>query len=273
MAHLTSREIADYHEDGMIFIRGLFDAEETDLLRRAMEEDPAIAAHSLLRADQEGGATRISLWNRAGDSVYGLAARSRKIVDIAEALIGEPVYHFQSKLTAKDPYVGGAWEWHQDFGYWYGAFLFPDMGSCMIAVDRASKANGCLQVLKASHKMGRIEHGRFGDQTGADPERVEAASALMDLVYVELNPGDTLFFHSNLLHRSDQNTSEHPRWSLICCYNTRHNNPYKASHHPFYEPLEKLPDSAIREMGSKMFEVETDFWDPAKDETVGAGKD
>jgi hypothetical protein len=26
-------------------------------------------------------------------------------------------------------------------------------------------------------------------------------------------------------------------------------------------------------MGSKMFEVETDFWDPAKDETVGAGKD
>jgi hypothetical protein len=44
-----------------------FYADETDLLRRAMEEDPAIRDHSLLRA--EGGATRISLWNRAGDSV------------------------------------------------------------------------------------------------------------------------------------------------------------------------------------------------------------
>ena len=34
--------------------------------------------------------------NRAGDSVYGLAARCARIVDTAEALIGEFVYHFQS---------------------------------------------------------------------------------------------------------------------------------------------------------------------------------
>ena len=95
----------------------------------------------------------------------------------------------------------------------------------------------------------------------------------MDLVYVELKPGDTLFFHSNTLHRSDQYTSEFSRWSLICCYNTRHNNPYKESHHPLYKPLEKLPDSAIKEMGLKMFEAKTDFWNPAMDETVGTGKD
>ncbi|MEC8988266.1 MAG: hypothetical protein VYB66_03400, partial [Verrucomicrobiota bacterium] len=69
------------------------------------------------------------------------------------------------------------------------------------------------------------------------------------------------------------NTSESPRWSLLCCYNTKHNNPYKESHHPFYEPLKKLPDSAIKEMGSKLFEAGTDFWDPANDETVGTGKD
>ena len=116
-ARVSPEEVARYHRDGFVFIRQLFDAEETDILRRAMEEDPAIRTHSLLRADQEGGATRISLWNRAGDSVYGLAARTPRVVDTAEALIGEPVYHFQSKLTAKDPKVGGAWEWHQDYGY------------------------------------------------------------------------------------------------------------------------------------------------------------
>jgi ectoine hydroxylase-related dioxygenase (phytanoyl-CoA dioxygenase family) len=129
-----------------------------------------------------------------------------------------------------------------------------------------------MQVLKGSHKMGRIEHGRFGDQTGADPERVAEAVKVSETVYVELDPGDVLFFHSNTLHRSDQNTSETPRWSLLCCYNTRHNNPYKKSHHPFYERLEKLPDSAIKEMGSKLFESGTEFWDPANDETVGTGK-
>jgi ectoine hydroxylase-related dioxygenase (phytanoyl-CoA dioxygenase family) len=146
------------------------------------------------------------------------------------------------------------------------------MGSAFIAVDPNTRENGCLQVLKGSHKLGRLEHGRYGDQTGADPERVDEATKAMETVYVELGPGDTLFFHSNLLHRSDQNTSEHPRWSLICCYNTKHNNPYKESHHPFYSPIEKLPDHAIREMGAKLFEKGADFWNPDEDATTGAGE-
>ena len=63
--------------------------------------------------------------------------------------------------------------------------------------------------------MGRIDHGKTGEQTGADMERVNAALERMELVYVEASPGDALFFHSNLLHRSDQNRSPDPRWSLI----------------------------------------------------------
>jgi hypothetical protein len=146
------------------------------------------------------------------------------------------------------------------------------MGSVMIAVDACTKENGCLQVLAGSHRLGRVEHGRFGDQTGADPERVEHASKLLELVYGVMAPGDGLFFHSNTLHRSDQNKSPHPRWTLICCYNTRHNNPYKASHHPFYEPLVKVSDSRLKEMGVQMFGEGTEFWDPAYDKTVGAAK-
>lgn len=37
-----------------------------------------------------------------------------------------PVCHFHSKLMQKEPKVGGAWEWHQDYGYWYKTSLcFP----------------------------------------------------------------------------------------------------------------------------------------------------
>ena len=42
-------------------------ADETDLLRRAMEQDPEVAGHMLDRLDAQGAATRIALWNRAGD--------------------------------------------------------------------------------------------------------------------------------------------------------------------------------------------------------------
>ena len=67
-----------------------------------------------------------------------------------------------------------------------------------------------------------------------------------------MKPGDALFFHPNLLHRSDRNTSPDPRWSLICCYNARHNDPYKESHHPLHA-LEKVDDRMVREAGVKRF--------------------
>ena len=63
-----------------------------------------------------------------------------------------------------------------------------------------------------------------------------------------------LFFHCNILHRSDRNASPDPRWSLICCYNAARNNPYKESHHPRYTPLDKVPDTAIKQVGIKRFE-------------------
>ena len=249
---LNAAQTVEFNEKGFTYARGLFAPDEVGLLTRAMEEDPAVRGSILDRRDGEGRSTRIALWNRAGDSVYGLAARCERMVDTTAALLGGPVYHYQSKLTAKEPEVGGAWEWHQDYGYWYNnGCLFPLLASCLIAVDRANRENGCLQVIRGSHEMGRIDHGKTGDQTGADMERVEAALERMELVYIEAEPGDALFFHSNLLHRSDQNTSPNPRWSLICCYNAARNDPYKESRHPRYTPLVKVSDSAIKDWSNQ----------------------
>ena len=75
---------------------------------------------------------------------------------------------------------------------------------------------------------------------------LDAALERMELVYVECEPGDAIFFDSNLLHRSDQNTSDDPRWSLICCYNAARNDPYKESKHPRYSKLDKVDSEAIR---------------------------
>jgi hypothetical protein len=146
------------------------------------------------------------------------------------------------------------------------------LASCFIAVDPNTRENGCMQVLRGSNEMGRIEHGRFGDQTGADPERVEEAKKIMAVDYVELEPGDALFFHCNLLHRSDQNRSPNPRWSLICCYNAARNNPYKESHHPRYHFLEKVDDGAIKTAGAKLFAEGTKFLRVEEDQTIGADK-
>ena len=52
----------------------------------------------------------------------------------------------------------------------------------MIAVDKATEENGCLQVLKGSHKMGRINHILSGDQAGADLEHGEEAKKQLETI-------------------------------------------------------------------------------------------
>jgi ectoine hydroxylase len=257
---LTSEQRADFDRDGYVMIPGFFDAEETRLLREAMETDPTVKANFYKRADAEGAVTRMVTWNQPGDGVYGLAARSEKMVDTMEDLLGGEVYHYHSKLTAKEPYEGGAWEWHQDYGYWYNnGCLFPLMASAMIALDRSDKGNGCLQVLRGSHLMGRIDHGLLeGQQVGADLRRVEEAKKKLETVYAEMDPGDALFFHCNTLHRSDQNRSPNRRWTMICCYNAARNNPYREHHHPSYTKLDKVPDAAIKAAGLRYASAEDD---------------
>jgi len=248
---LINEQIEQFDKDGFVIVRGLFDAEEMTILRETAKNDQALAKQTRGLADGEGGVQKLSSWNTAGDDVYGLVARSHRVVDAMEQLLRGEVYHYHSKMSIKEPFTGGAWAWHQDYGYWYNnGCLFPDMASCFIAVDPNTRENGCMQVLKGSQRMGRIEHGKFGDQTGADPERTSEAMKVMDLVYAEMEPGDALLFHCNTLHRSDQNKSANPRWSMICCYNAATNNPYKESHHPRYEPLKKVPDAALKELGA-----------------------
>jgi ectoine hydroxylase len=257
---LNEQQVREYEENGFVLAEHFFGADEIGLLRRAAKEDRELDQHSFGKADGEGGTVRLSLWNHPGDTLYGMVARCESIVNSAEKLLSGEVYHYHSKMIMKDPKVGGAWTWHQDYGYWYqNGVLFPLLCSASIAVDKATPENGCLQVVRGSHHLGRIDHVLTGDQAGADMGRVSEVLKRLEVVHVEMEPGDTLFFHCNLLHRSDQNRSEQPRWSMICCYNAARNNPYKESHHPRYTPLHKVPDSAIRETGLRRFaDAQTD---------------
>ena len=251
---LSEHQLKLYEEDGYVLVKGMLEPGEIELLGRAAREDRVLDQHAYGRADGEGGTIRLSLWNHPTETIYGMVARSESMVGCAEQILGGEVYHYHSKMIMKDAKVGGAWAWHQDYGYWYqNGVLFPDLTSAFIAVDKATRENGCLQVIRGSHRLGRVEHVLTGDQAGADPERVDKALERLQLEFIEMEPGDTLFFHANLLHRSDQNTSDNPRWTMICCYNAARNDPYKESHHPRYTPLEKVADSEVLKAGMRRF--------------------
>jgi ectoine hydroxylase-related dioxygenase (phytanoyl-CoA dioxygenase family) len=258
-----------YHRDGYVQIPQFFSAEEIQILYQVATDD-SVGNHAFDLNDQDGKKTKLTLWFHAGDDSFGLMSRCARMVGAVQDLLGPgEVCHFHSKVMQKAPRVGGAWEWHQDYGYWYkNGFLYPEaMISVMIALTDATVENGCLQVLKGTHKMHRFEHTFAGEQQGADMDFVREAEKVSELVYCELKAGDALFFHPNILHRSEANLSETARWSVISAYNLAHNIPFREKNDSCITPVSVVPDEAIVTSGKRVVE-QADFLRKEKEITL-----
>lgn len=270
---LTPQQVTDYERDGYLIARNFLSSAEINKLYAIATGDATLSKHAFDLNDLTGKKTKLTLWYNPGDDAYGLLTRSKRMVKSADQLMeGESsVCHFHSKLMQKEPRVGGAWEWHQDYGYWYkNEFLFPDqMISIMIGITKATKENGCLQVIGGSHKMGRIEHGFSGEQVGATQHYVDLALRTMPLVYVELEPGDALLFHPNLLHRSAANLSDKARWSLISVYNRQANIGYNEPNGSATTAVHEVPDDALMTWDAAAIEESAaGFLEKSKDEAL-----
>src|SRR5678815_893441 len=273
MAHvLNTEEVTTFHRDGYVIVKNFFSKEEIEKLYGIAVSDTVMRSNALDLNDQTGKKTKLTLWFNPGEDVYSMLIRSNRMVASAAKLLDSdsPVCHFHSKLMQKEPKVGGAWEWHQDYGYWYkNQFLYPDqLVSVMVAITEANRQNGCLQVLKGSHKMGRIEHTFAGEQQGADQPSVDEAMKTFERVYVELEPGDALFFHSNLLHMSEANLSDRPRWSLISCYNMSYNKPFREKNTSCITPVNVVADNILLSTSAKSLGTGTDFLSKEKEITL-----
>lgn len=246
---VTEQMLNDFKEQGYIIIRNLLDQEELQKVIKTVDGSDAITKHAYNHGiDEKGRKFDRVLWSHPGHDVTGMVARSEKVAGTCEKLLGGEVYHYHSKLMMKPAKNGGTKPWHQDYGYWYfNGCLYPDMMTVFIPIDPCKKENGCLQILVGSHKCGRVEHKPDGREINADMKRVNDIKKICPLIYVEMDPGDAVLFHSNILHASDGNMSDTRRWAFLCVYNRATNNPTIEHHHPRYTPLYKVPNSAIKE--------------------------
>ena len=116
---LSPEEYTAYERDGYIIVKKLFSEEEINLLGQTARADNEMDRSSTKRDEGDGNAVRLALWNHPGDGIYGMFARCRRVVERVEEILKDEAYHCHSKMALKDAKVGGAWAWHQDYGYWY----------------------------------------------------------------------------------------------------------------------------------------------------------
>lgn len=129
------------------------------------------------------------------------------LVETASVLLGEPAVLYKEKVNYKLP-GGAGYAPHQDAP----AYRFVDTHvSCMVAIDDATLANGCLEVVSGAH-------GELLPMDDAGCIRADVVES-MTWTPVEVPAGWTLWFHSRLPHRSGPNTSALPRRALYPTYN------------------------------------------------------
>jgi len=242
---LSQRQCQSFQDDGFVLLPSLLSREEIAPLADRLAAEPKLFC-------KVGPLDWIG-WTHPQDDLAGTLSRLTRFVDAAQALIGEPCYHWHTKIVRKPPGRDETLSWHQDFGSWYkDGCLMPKLVTCVIALTDVTSANGCFRLMRGSHKLGRLDRLKHGIEDysyfSLNPMRLEAIKRRFDVYDMEMSPGDVFFFHANTLHSSGPNTTDGPRTLLEITYNAISNPPVfddQAIHAP--HELTKRADSCIYE--------------------------
>jgi len=186
-------------------------------------------------------------YRKIGDAFHGLEQD-----DLFMELMSKPLFRhicgriygrhadisvYRAMFMNKPAHGGTSLPWHQDGGEWWGLDRDP-LVFVWIALDPATKGNGCVEVIPGSHKLGilsRRGHTLSKEDINkyCDDDNVEA---------LEVPSGHAVLCHNFLIHRSGVNSSETPRKAFSVNYiDSRSRISEKGSLGPFGKPGDQFP--------------------------------
>src|SRR5579884_465534 len=133
--------------------------------------------------------------------------------EITRRVYGENVSIYRAMFMNKPAHRGTVLPYHQDGGSQWDLDRDP-LITIWTALDDATIANGCMQVIPGSH-----HHGLFSERGHTiTPEQEAQYARDEDSVYLEAKAGEAILLHNWLLHRSGVNTIDCPRRAFSVCY-------------------------------------------------------
>lgn len=225
---LTKEQARLYDEQGFVLVKGLLPEEKVDLYNKRFADiangivpkKPLMILMkdiTIAKTNLNGAAYITKLQEFEEDEIMFGYSNEPGILNHVKAIIGEKVLAVHTMYINKPPDTGmgtSVHPSHQDL------FYFPfrpheNLVSVWTAMEHINRQNGCLYVLPGSHKTGVlhahtypkdkvVNKGYFGihNLTKEDEEQ---------FVYLEMEPGDTIFFSTLLIHGSGPNFSTSTR--------------------------------------------------------------
>ena len=213
---LSPKQIESYHDDGFIVLDDFFSPEEVEVLREA-EASPAIQTTLEEMGIKHKTVHLLEMTER--HPAFLKLARDPRIMACITALIGEDIHLQHSKLATKPSTKGmGAFGWHQDILY------YPHTNTSLLSVfvylDDATSENGCMSMVRGSHKLGPLSHhdAKTGGFLGACTENKYWEEETEKVIPVTPRAGSISIHHCLTLHGSPPNMSGKPRRGLVFSY-------------------------------------------------------
>ena len=205
---LSAAQMARYHEDGYVVPDFRLAPETLEAIRachdRLLADHPEFRDYCPAVLDQ--------------DRAFLEFAREEAILDMVAQILGPDIILWNSSFFAKPAHDGKATPWHQDGEYW----PIRPLATCTVwmAIDDATRENGCLSFIRGSHKARRLLRHRTNESPDLtlnqelDPAEYDAAETV-DLV---LEAGQISLHDVYLAHGSAVNASPEPRrgWVYEC---------------------------------------------------------
>lgn len=193
-----------YEQFGYVVVRKLFPDDEVAALKQEI----------LTIVSEKGHHAGVFVGLAATSAVFAEAIADPRLLDALEPLLGPELEFLSDKVVYKSAQTDYGSPWHQDWPYWKGAHKL----SVWIALEPATRENGCLKLLPGSHKTHADHDGEAKDGEGFGHRLSEGAVDETLAVSIPCEPGDAVFFHDLLLHASHPNTSGTDRYAWIVTY-------------------------------------------------------
>ena len=240
---LTDEQIAQFHQEGYVVVRGALEDADLDPIIEEYEDYIDRRARQLkaegkiddLCEGEPFDRRLVGICRQNGD-IYGSLdimhfrgrgsfefLRNDHLMDLVEGLVGpeiicSPIQHTRAKLpTGLTPGGGDAHvaAWHQDAGVTWAEADPHFILTVWLPLAPATPENGCLQIIPRTHGRGLVEHvSRVGVGTVITDEDLLASES----VTLPMDKGDVLLLHKQIPHRSTPNNSDTVRWSMDLRY-------------------------------------------------------
>lgn len=249
----TDGEVAQFHRDGFIVVRGLADQSLVSQMRQVTDaglagEIPPLEYEADLHypgapesRDATGGKTvRRLLQAHSRHVVFTQWISRPALVTRLEQLLGVPAImplaHHNCIMTKHPAYSSGT-GWHQDIRYW--GFTRPDLVSVWLALGDEFPDNGSLWVIPGSHRE-TFDRSRLDERLFFRDDLPENQPLLEKAQPVELRAGDALFFHCKTLHSARRNATDEVKYSVVFTFRP-HDNPPRPGTRSASQPEVILP--------------------------------